>query len=56
MVYWEITFKDGSKGFQVMDGDLCNARVLDAAGNEVVGELEYTTTDTNPPLPEWANA
>lgn len=54
MVYWQITFKDGSLGYQVMDDDLGNAIVTDLEGNVLTGGLEYTTTDTECLVPVWA--
>ena len=54
MVYWQVTFKDGSLGYQVMDDDLSNAIVKDIEGNLMTGEFEYTTTDTECSVPAWA--
>ena len=54
MVYWKVTFKDGSLGYQVMDDDLNNAIVKDIEGNLMTGEFEYITTDTECSVPVWA--
>ena len=51
MIYWQITFKDGSLGYQVM-GE--TTYVTDIDGNVLTGNLEYTTTDTACPVPVWA--
>ena len=56
MIYWLITFKDGTTGYQVMDDTLNNAAVVDADGNPISGSVEYVTTDTETPTPVWANA
>lgn len=51
MIYWLITFKDGSTGYQVIGED---TYVTDAEGNILNGNLEYTTTDTECAVPAWA--
>ena len=54
MVYWQVTFNNGSLGYQIMDDDLGNAIVKDIDGNLMTGEFEYTTTDIACALPVWA--
>ena len=54
MIYWQVTFKDGSLGYQIMDDELSNAIVKDIEGNLMTGEFEYTTTDTECLVPAWA--
>jgi hypothetical protein len=50
MVYWRIKFSDGTFGWQRMEDDLSDARVLDDDGNEVMGSFEYSfENDTDIP-------
>lgn len=50
MVYWKIQFEDNSFGWQAMDADLNNARVLDLDGNEIAHPMSYSWhSDTETP-------
>ena len=50
MVYWKIKFEDGSFGWQEMDPDLNNPRVLDEQGNEIAHPPSYSWySDTETP-------
>jgi hypothetical protein len=49
-VYWKIQFEDGSFGWQEMDDDLNNARVLDLDGAEIEHPPSYSWhSDTEMP-------
>lgn len=56
MVYWRIELEDGRTGYQVMDDNLSNAQVVDDNGTPFNEPVVYSTIDTNPPTPAWANA
>jgi hypothetical protein len=50
MVYWKILFEDGSFGWQAMDADLNNSRILDLEGNEIESPMSYSWhSDTETP-------
>lgn len=49
-VYWKIQFEDGSFGWQAMDDDLNNPRILDLEGNEIKNPESYSWySDTEVP-------
>jgi hypothetical protein len=55
MVYWKIRFDDGTFGWQVMDDELGNSKVVDNDGNEVtepVGYSWFSDTEVPPFAPQ----
>ena len=62
MIFWLIRFDvsehmpETEHGYQVMnEADMVAVGVYDLNGNRVNGGVNYTTIDTSPELPAWAD-
>jgi hypothetical protein len=56
MIYWKIRIDsdNGKDGWLVFDENMTALRLTDEDGNDLIGNVDYTTIDTEASPPEWA--
>lgn len=54
-VFWKIKLADGRDGYQVMDDDLNNPRLIDDQCNPIVGAFDYSFVEVTTAPACWVS-
>ena len=53
MIFWRISFDDGSEGWQILTSGLETVRLTDNDGNDLTGGFDYSFVAVSETPPVW---